>query len=140
MPGFMPPISFVSIHVLKPSHPSAFFDNFQDFFRLSRYLSRERFDVLNVHQSHDHTLGGLAARWSKEPVLVIRTDHQRDFSETQFRQSFPHDPSYRRDYHLFGKGRGDRMLNTSICPSKGFARSGRPWIFPGLTPAGISGT
>ena len=71
-------------HVLKPSHPSAFFDNFQDFFRLSRYLSRERFDVLNVHQSHDHTIGGLAARWSKEPVLVIRTDHQRDFLKPSF--------------------------------------------------------
>lgn len=71
-------------HVLKPSHPSAFLDNLRDFFGLSRYLSRERFDVLNVHQSHDHTLGGLAARRSKEPVLVIRTDHQRDFLKRSF--------------------------------------------------------
>ena len=66
-------------HVLKPSHPSAFLDNFQDFFRLSRYLRQERFDLLNVHQSHDHALGAMAARWSKEPLIVLRTDHKRDF-------------------------------------------------------------
>ena len=66
-------------HVLKPSHPAAFRDNLQDFFRLSRYLRQEKFDVLNVHQSHDHVLGGMAARWSGEPVVVIRTDHKRDF-------------------------------------------------------------
>jgi len=66
-------------HVLKPSHPSAFRDNLRDLVRLSRYLRQEKFDLLNVHQSHDHVLGGMAARWSKEPVIVIRTDHKRDF-------------------------------------------------------------
>ncbi len=71
-------------HVLKPSHPAAFRDNLQDFFRLSRYLRQEKFDVLNVHQSHDHVLGGMAARWSKEPVIVIRTDHKRDFLKPGF--------------------------------------------------------
>ena len=66
-------------HVLKPSHPSAFVDNLQDFYGLTRYFRQERFDILNVHQSHDHTLGGMAARWSGQPVIVIRTDHKRDF-------------------------------------------------------------
>lgn len=75
-------------HVLKPSHPAAFCDNFQDFFRLSRYLRQEKFDVLNVHQSHDHVLGGLAARWSGEPVVVIRTDHKRDFLKPGFGNRF----------------------------------------------------
>jgi glycosyltransferase involved in cell wall biosynthesis len=71
-------------HVLKPSHPSAFLENYRDFFRLSRYLRQEKFDILNVHQSHDHALGGMAARWSKEPVIVIRTDHKRDFLKPGF--------------------------------------------------------
>jgi glycosyltransferase involved in cell wall biosynthesis len=71
-------------HVLKPSHPAAFRENFVDFFRLSRYLRREKFDILNVHQSHDHVLGGMAARWSREPVIVIRTDHKRDFLKPGF--------------------------------------------------------
>jgi glycosyltransferase involved in cell wall biosynthesis len=49
-----------------------------DFSHLTRYLDREKFDILNVHQSHDHILGGVAARRSKHPVVVIRTDHKRD--------------------------------------------------------------
>ena len=66
-------------HVLKVSHPSAVVDNLQDVFRLSRYLRQEGFDLLNVHQSHDHVIGGIAALRAKEPVVVIRTDHKRDF-------------------------------------------------------------
>jgi len=66
-------------HVLKPSHPGSFIYNLQDFYRLAYYLRQEKFDILNVHQSHDHILGGLAARWSGQAVLVIRTDHKRDF-------------------------------------------------------------
>ena len=51
----------------------------QDFFDLSRYIYEKNFDLINVHQSHDHILGGLAARCSKRSPVVIRTDHQRDF-------------------------------------------------------------
>ncbi len=65
-------------HGLKFSHPSAFPDTVEDFFHLSRYLSQEKFDILNVHQSHDHALGGLAACRSGKAIL-IRTDHKRDF-------------------------------------------------------------
>ncbi|HSB05280.1 MAG TPA: glycosyltransferase family 4 protein [Thermodesulfobacteriota bacterium] len=71
-------------HVLKPSRPSALIDNLQDLFRLTHYLRQEKFDLLNVHQSHDHALGGIAARWLKEPVTVIRTDHKRDFIKPSF--------------------------------------------------------
>ena len=66
-------------HALKPSNPSAVIDNFRDLRDLVRYLRQEKFDILNVHQSHDHILGGIAARWSGQPVSVIRTDHKRDF-------------------------------------------------------------
>ncbi len=65
-------------HVLKLSRPSSILRNFRDLSNLTTYLRRERFDILNVHMSHDHVLGGAAARRSKTPVLVIRTDHKRD--------------------------------------------------------------
>lgn len=65
-------------HVLKFSQPSFILDNLQDFFHLYHYLCQERFGILNVHQSHDHILGGIAAKRLNPPVIVIRTDHKRD--------------------------------------------------------------
>ena len=65
-------------HVLKFSQPSSVRHNLHDFFYLTRYLLQERFDILNVHQSHDHILGGMAARRSNCPTILIRTDHKRD--------------------------------------------------------------
>jgi glycosyltransferase involved in cell wall biosynthesis len=65
-------------HVVKFSHPLALWDTLRDMFNLGGYLRRERFDILNVHQSHDHVLGGIAARGKAGPILVIRTDHKRD--------------------------------------------------------------
>ena len=48
-------------------------------FRNSPTISNEeKFDILNVHQSHDHVLGGIAAGRSGHSVIVIRTDHKRD--------------------------------------------------------------
>lgn len=71
-------------HVLKFSQPSCLLDNLQDFFHLHRYLYQERFDILNIHQSHDHILGGMAAKRSNHPVIVIRTDHKRDHLKSSF--------------------------------------------------------
>jgi glycosyltransferase involved in cell wall biosynthesis len=65
-------------HALKITRPHAFVQNLNDLRNLTRYLREERFDVLNVHHSHDHILGGLAARRSGLPLPVIRTDHKRD--------------------------------------------------------------
>ncbi|MGZ3536213.1 MAG: glycosyltransferase family 4 protein, partial [Thermodesulfobacteriota bacterium] len=45
---------------------------------LTRYLREENFDILNVHHSHGHLLGGIAARRSGQPLIVIRTDHKRN--------------------------------------------------------------
>ncbi|MCX8118180.1 MAG: glycosyltransferase family 4 protein [Desulfobacterota bacterium] len=53
-------------------------DNLSDVFDLTDYLRSEKIEVLNVHQSHDHLLGGMAARRAGGPVVVIRTDHKRD--------------------------------------------------------------
>ena len=65
-------------HVLKFSQPSSIRDTLHDLSNLTQYLREERFDILNVHQSHDHILGGIAARRSNHPIIVIRTDHKRD--------------------------------------------------------------
>lgn len=65
-------------HALKFYRPSSIRKNLCDILNLTNYLRRERVDILNVHQSHDHILGGIAARRSKAPVIVIRTDHKRD--------------------------------------------------------------
>jgi glycosyltransferase involved in cell wall biosynthesis len=65
-------------HGLKLSSLGSVGDIVQDFFRLKRYLSDQRFDLVNVHQSHDHILGAMAARGTPHPPLVIRTDHKRD--------------------------------------------------------------
>ena len=65
-------------HVWKFSQPLAIRDTLRDLSNLTQYLREERFDILNVHQSHDHILGGIAARWSNHPTIVIRTDHKRD--------------------------------------------------------------
>lgn len=65
-------------HALKIYHPSSLWNNLSDVWNLTNYVHQEKFDILNVHQSHDHILGGIAAKWSGHPVIVIRTDHKRD--------------------------------------------------------------
>ena len=50
----------------------------RDIVDLTHYLREEKFDILNVHHSHGHLLGGIAARRSGHPVIVIRSDHKRD--------------------------------------------------------------
>ena len=65
-------------HILKLSQPSSIVKSYRDFMDLTAYLRRKRFDILNVHMSHDHILGGMAARRAKTSAIVIRTDHKRD--------------------------------------------------------------
>ena len=63
---------------LKFYSPSSIRDNLSDILNLTTYLHKEEVDILNVHQSHDHILGGVAARRSNTSVVVIRTDHKRN--------------------------------------------------------------
>jgi glycosyltransferase involved in cell wall biosynthesis len=58
--------------------PSSIRKNLSDLTTLTRYLVQEKVDILNVHQSHDHILGGMAARRSNASTIVIRTDHKRE--------------------------------------------------------------
>ncbi len=63
-------------HVLKLRNGFAVGDNLHDFIQLPRFFERKRFDIVNVHQTHGHVIGGLAARRSSHDVLIIRTDHK----------------------------------------------------------------
>jgi glycosyltransferase involved in cell wall biosynthesis len=65
-------------HSLKFFRPSFLPTHLRDISDITRYLRQEEFDILNVHHSHGHLLGGIAARRSGHPVIIIRTDHKRD--------------------------------------------------------------
>ncbi len=65
-------------HSVKFYRPSFLPTHLRDISDLTQYLRQGKFDVLNVHHSHGHLLGGIAARRSDQPVIVIRTDHKRD--------------------------------------------------------------
>jgi glycosyltransferase involved in cell wall biosynthesis len=45
---------------------------------ITRLIDKEGFDIVTVHNSHDHIVGGLAARRSRRRTPVIRMDHRRD--------------------------------------------------------------
>jgi len=66
-------------HSFKPYQPSFYVSHLRDISALTDYFKRERFDILNVHHSHGHLIGGIAARRVGSPLIVIRTDHKRDF-------------------------------------------------------------
>jgi glycosyltransferase involved in cell wall biosynthesis len=65
-------------HAVKAYHPRFLWSNLRDILDITSYLRHEKFDILNVHHSHGHILGGIAARRCGHPVLVVRTDHKRD--------------------------------------------------------------
>jgi glycosyltransferase involved in cell wall biosynthesis len=65
-------------HSVKVYHLSFLPTHLRDISNLTNYLREEKFDILNVHHSHGHLLGGIAARRSGHPVILIRTDHKRD--------------------------------------------------------------
>ncbi len=65
-------------HSVKFYHPSFLPTHLRDISDLTRYLCEEKFDLLNVHHTHGHLLGGIAARRSGHPMIVIRTDHKRE--------------------------------------------------------------
>ncbi len=65
-------------HSVKAYHLSFLPTNLKDISDLTHYLREEKFDILNVHHSHGHLLGGIAARRSGLPVIVVRTDHKRE--------------------------------------------------------------
>jgi len=82
-------IDFFSLNrPIRPYSFSSIKDNFSDIINLTEYLRQEKFDIINVHQSHDHILGGIAARRCHSSIVVIRSDHKRDSIEPSLGNRF----------------------------------------------------
>ena len=64
--------------IAKPHHMFRLKDIISDIKGIARYIDQERFDIVNLHNSHDHIVGGLAVQASGRRPPVIRTDHKRD--------------------------------------------------------------
>jgi glycosyltransferase involved in cell wall biosynthesis len=60
------------------NHHFSLTDNPVDVYRLKGFIRRQVFQIINTNLSHDHILGGLAARWAHTRAFIVRTDHQRD--------------------------------------------------------------
>ncbi len=56
-------------------------DILRDLRSLSGFIDDKGLDLVNVHNSHDHIVGGIATRLSKKKPVVIRTDHKREALE-----------------------------------------------------------
>ncbi len=52
------------------------FQTLRDLRRLPAYLDERSIDFVHTHLSHDHALGGYAARRCNRRVLVVRTNHK----------------------------------------------------------------
>lgn len=53
-----------------------FRDNWSDQKKLRKFMEEAKVEVVHVHGSHDHLLGGWAARRAKNRPVVIRTYHK----------------------------------------------------------------
>ncbi len=65
-------------HTFKIDNGFSMRDNLHDFIHLPRFLEREAFEIVNVHHTHDHIIGGLAVKRSSIGAVIIRTDHKRE--------------------------------------------------------------
>jgi len=75
-------------HVLKWNNWSSVPGTIHDLRHLPAYIDREGFDLIQVHRSHDHLIGGIAARISKTQPPVIRMDHKRNSLSPSFSNKF----------------------------------------------------
>ncbi len=75
-------------HVLKWNNWSAIPGTVHDLRYLPAYIDSQGFDIIQVHRSHDHLLGGVASRISHSKPPVIRMDHKRDSLRPSFSNRF----------------------------------------------------
>ncbi len=75
-------------HVLKWNNWSSAPDTIHDLRYLPAFIDKEGFDLIQVHRSHDHFLGGIASRISRANPPVIRMDHKRNSLFPSFSNKF----------------------------------------------------
>ncbi len=73
-----PETRFCLNHVLKWNNWSSLPDTVRDLRSLPAFIDSGEFDLIQVHRSHDHFLGGVAARTSRTRPPVVRMDHKRN--------------------------------------------------------------
>ncbi len=52
-----------------------FFKAINDIRTLTKFINNEAFDIVHVHRSYDHLVGGIAARRAKKSLPIVRTSH-----------------------------------------------------------------
>ena len=75
-------------HVLKWNNMAAIPGMAHDLRHLPAFIDTREFDLIQVHRSHDHLLGGVAARISRRKPPVLRMDHKRDSLAPAFANKF----------------------------------------------------
>lgn len=83
-----PDTHFRLSHVLKWNNWSAIPGMFHDLRHLPSFIDTHGFDLIQVHRSHDHLLGGMGSRISQSTPPVIRMDHKRDSLPPSFANKF----------------------------------------------------
>lgn len=51
-------------------------DNLGDIKKIKQFIDEEAIDIVHLHASHDHLLGGIAARMSRRRPAIVRTNHK----------------------------------------------------------------
>ena len=52
-----------------------FFKAINDVRMLTKFINNETFDIIHVHRSYDHLIGGIAARRANKSLPIVRTSH-----------------------------------------------------------------
>jgi glycosyltransferase involved in cell wall biosynthesis len=65
-------------HTFKIQNGFSMRDNLHDFIHLPRFVEGEAFEIVNVHHTHDHIIGGIAVKRSSSGAVIIRTDYKRE--------------------------------------------------------------
>lgn len=61
-----------------------FRDNLADTRKIRKFVEHSQVDVVHVHASHDHVLGGWASRRAKTPPVIVRSYHRGTAYEPGF--------------------------------------------------------
>jgi len=83
-----PVTRFKLSHVLKWNNWSSIPGTIHDLRHLPSFIDRGGFDLVQVHRSHDHLVGGIAARVCRSRPPVVRMDHKRDSLAPSFSNKF----------------------------------------------------
>jgi glycosyltransferase involved in cell wall biosynthesis len=77
---------------------------------IARYIDQDQFDIVTVHNSHDHIVGGLAVKTSRRHPPIIRMDHKQNSLKTDLISKWFF-KRYTDGLITFSKGGEERLMN-----------------------------